>query len=134
MPTHYISKSSDRPWLDATIAREIFRNVAEQKLLRRAAGPRSNCDSVDWKPLEEVNIKKGEWEPRLQYYRHSKLHQLSIYACWRGCADTDNQVHCLHLPYKSKAHVMSVEDNMYEQTMLSAGLWTSSSADFGPRT
>ncbi|KAL3454428.1 hypothetical protein BJX65DRAFT_315670 [Aspergillus insuetus] len=91
MPTHYISKSSDRPWLDATIAGEIFSHVAEQKLLRGAAGPRPNCDSVDWKPLEEVDIKQGEWEPRLQYYRHSRLHQLSIYACWRGCAGTNNQ-------------------------------------------
>ncbi|KAL2788782.1 hypothetical protein BJX66DRAFT_326899 [Aspergillus keveii] len=91
MPTHYISKSSDRPWLDATIAREIFSHVAEQKLLRRAACPRPNCDSVDWKPLEEVDIKQGEWEPRLQYYRHSRLHHLSIYACWRGCAGTNNQ-------------------------------------------
>jgi hypothetical protein len=80
-----------------------------------------------------VDIKEGEWEPLLGHSEHWRLRRLCIYACWCDTSGLPGApLHTLQLSCNLGGYVNCVEDNLYEQTMIAAGLWNTEHADFGP--
>ncbi|KAL2811861.1 hypothetical protein BJX63DRAFT_265435 [Aspergillus granulosus] len=102
-------------WLDESIAREAFRYV-DTRTRRRLAG---------------LNIKVGQWDRIFYASKNKELRYTYIYAAWRE-SHASSLVQVIHLPCRLGCYSHLADDDMYEQTMDSAGLGHSDRAHFGP--
>lgn len=119
------------PWHDGSMAQEVFSYLAGRKSARHKED-RATITVAPFSRLKQVDIKEGEWEPLLRYYNYRWLNELCIYTCWNEVNGQASRVHALRLPCTSNGIPSCVDDNMYERTMLSAGLGSSDLVDLGP--
>ncbi|KAI9037681.1 uncharacterized protein KD926_000097 [Aspergillus affinis] len=104
-------------WLNASVAEEAFRYVDTMK------------QEV---PLKQLDIQRAQIKPTLNFYPTvMPLDFWCIYSCWRETG-ASNQVHVVRLPSKVGGLAPLTVQDLYEQTLDSAGLGDSEMAGFDP--
>jgi hypothetical protein len=102
--------------------------VAGEKLYyERVAG----STTVPWSHFTALDIKVGEWEPSVEDYRNSTspTYPIFLYTC-RLVAYRPGKVDIVRL--RCHAQQYPIEDDLYEQALARAGLWSVSKIMSGP--
>ncbi|KAL3444607.1 hypothetical protein BJX65DRAFT_310793 [Aspergillus insuetus] len=115
-PSYRDADPSWSPWLDESIVKAVFKFIAARTQ----------------RYLIGLDIKVGVWEPVLRTRKADPMRYAWLYAAWREAWGAPRLIHVRCLACNLEAYRILTEDNMYEQTMRSAGLWDTSVSEFGP--